>query len=692
MYIAVLKFNKTMESLLKKSCYIAGSQYRNLLQNACKAIEYFYVLKSSGMLQEYCQKNKLCKKEIERALYLFAYSDKLIKQHNEAYITETMISEKDYLDHILDEDDPDILLDEDQRKVVLTDEDHCLVIAGAGAGKTTTVAAKVKYLVDRKDVKPSEILVVSFTNKAVQELRDKINTSLHIPCPVTTFHACGNAILRKQQEERLNITDPSKLYYVLQEYFKKDVLKNESTVNALVLFFSCYFDPDNTGKNLQTFMNTVSSAGYSTLKGDIGEYAHHVMDHKTKKKVTIQNEVLRSYQEVQIANFLYLHGIEYTYEPVYRYPVRYARKPYTPDFLLTQENKKVYLEHFGISEDGQNDRFSKEQLDLYKKAINDKILLHRKHGTALIYTFSSYKDGMSLMHHLEELLVENGFVLRQRSNQEIIEKLTAQEENRYIRKMISLMTRFIHNFKTDGYVLEDFDRMYYSTNNVRNRLFLNICKDGYIEYEKYLKSVHGVDFEDMINESARLLKEMDSDSYKLDFKYIIVDEYQDISRQRFDLVEALSKVCNAKVIAVGDDWQSIYAFSGSDITLFTHFLQKVGYAEMLKITSTYRNSQEIIDIAGNFIQKNTSQIIKELKSNKHIQDPVIIYTYDSTRKKYKDTNTHGEQYNLAHAVETALEQIIAFNKQEKKPENSSILLLGRFGSLPEYYLYDGTCL
>ena len=698
MYIAVLKFNKTMESLLKKSCYIAGSQYRNLLQNACKAIEYFYVLKSSGMLQEYCQKNKLCKKEIERALYLFAYSDKLIKQHNEAYITETMISEKDYLDHILDEDDPDILLDEDQRKVVLTDEDHCLVIAGAGAGKTTTVAAKVKYLVDRKDVKPSEILVVSFTNKAVQELRDKINTSLHIPCPVTTFHACGNAILRKQQEERLNITDPSKLYYVLQEYFKKDVLKNESTVNALVLFFSCYFDPDNTGKNLQTFMNAVSSAGYSTLKGDIGEYVHHVMDHKTKKKVTIQNEVLRSYQEVQIANFLYLHGIEYTYEPVYRYPVQYARKPYTPDFLLTQGNKKVYLEHFGISEDGQNDRFSKEQLDLYKKAINDKILLHRKHGTALIYTFSSYKDGMSLMHHLEELLVENGFVLRQRSNQEIIEKLTAQEENRYIRKMISLMTRFIHNFKTDGYVLEDFDRMYYSTNNVRNRLFLNICKDGYIEYEKYLKSVHGVDFEDMINESARLLKEMDSDSYKLDFKYIIVDEYQDISRQRFDLVEVLSKVCNAKVIAVGDDWQSIYAFSGSDITLFTHFLQKVGYAEMLKITSTYRNSQEIIDIAGNFIQKNTSQITKELKSNKHIQDPVIIYTYDSTRKKYKDTNTHGEQYNLAHAVETALEQIIAFNKQEKKPENSSILLLGRFGfdgdrlersGLFEYTKYQG---
>lgn len=58
---------------------------------------------------------------------------------------------------------------------------------------------------------------------------------------------------------------------------------------------------------------------------------------------------------------------------------------------------------------------------------------------------------------------------------------------------------------------------------------------------------------------------------ELDFKYIIVDEYQDISRQRFDLTKELSKICQAKIIAVGDDWQSIYAFSGSDISLFTHF-------------------------------------------------------------------------------------------------------------------------
>ena len=152
------------------------------------------------------------------------------------------------------------------------------------------------------------------------------------------------------------------------------------------------------------------------------------------------------------------------------------------------------------------------------------------------------------------------------------------------------------------------------TQNVRSRLFLDICADCYLEYEKWLKENKAVDFEDMINESARILNEVMEMKQKLHFKYVIVDEYQDISRQRFDLTKALSEVTDAKIIAVGDDWQSIYAFSGSDITLFTKFEEKMGYAKMLKIVHTYRNSQDVIDIAGNFIQKNKEQIEKQLIS------------------------------------------------------------------------------
>ena len=260
-----------------------------------------------------------------------------------------------------------------------------------------------------------------------------------------------------------------------------------------------------------------------------------------------------------------------------------------------------------------------------------------------------------------------------------MEKLITSEENRYIRKLITLIMRFITNFKVNGYTADDFNRMYHSTQNVRTRLFLNICNDCYLEYERYLKENNAVDFQDMINESARILREIEEMKQKLDFKYVIVDEYQDISRQRFDLVSALHKVTDAKIIAVGDDWQSIYAFSGSDITLFTKFAEKMGYAKLLKIVRTYRNSQEVIDIAGSFIQKNEEQIQKDLISPKHIEDPVIIYTYDSKRKDRNGDRRSGVNYAIAHAVETALGQIIEYNKAEGKPYDSSILLIGRFG-------------
>lgn len=668
-----------MKAMLEETRYIAKKDFQDHLLEEKKIIEYFDVLQRSGLLDTFCRKNGMGTAAAEEILEQYEKFGELVDQHNENYIQQAMIQEKDYLDHILADVDPAIDLDEDQRRVILTEEDYCLVIAGAGAGKTTTVAAKVKYLVEKKQIDPSQILVVSFTNKAVEELRDKVNRDLNIACPIATFHSTGNAILRKQNPEPLNIVDSSKLYYVLQDYFRTAVLKNEGLVNNLILFFASYFDAPYEGNDLNTFFNKIAKSNFSTIRSDLDEFKCQILDSRTKKTVTIQNELLRSHQEVEIANFLYLNQIDYEYEPLYQYNILFAKKPYTPDFLIRQGEKIAYIEHFGITQDGKNDRFSDDQLVAYKKAINDKVQLHRQHGTDLIYTFSKYNDRRPLLEHLKEELEKNGFELRTRSNKEVMEKLVTTEENRYIRKLLNLICRFITNFKTNGYQADEFTRMYHSTQNVRTRLFLDICNDCYLEYERYLKEHNAVDFQDMINESARILREVKEMRQQLDFKYIIVDEYQDISRQRFDLVTALSEVTNAKIIAVGDDWQSIYAFSGSDITLFTKFAEKMGYAELLKIVNTYRNSQEVIDIAGNFIQKNKMQITKELKSPKRIEDPVIIYTYDGTLKKPNEDNRAGVNYAIAHAVEVALEQIIEFNRKEGKTEDSSILLLGRFG-------------
>lgn len=672
-------FESKLDHLLKEDRYLARSDYSTILTDSMDVQKHFQALRNGGILPEYCKKYCVEPAGLSIAAKKLESFGEQIDWHNKEFLASAKAKEKKYLDSILIDVDPNIVLDENQRDVVLTDEDYCLVIAGAGAGKTTTVAAKVKYLVDKKHIDPKQILVISFTNKAVEELKDKINKALLIDCPITTFHSAGNAIIRKTVNQKLNIVDSTKLYYVLSDYFKGNLLKNERMVNNLVLFFGSYFDAPYEGDDLNLFFNSVANARYETLRSDLNEYIYEVSDTRSKRQVTISNEVLRSRQEVEIANFLYLNNIEYLYEPIYPFNIQYARKPYTPDFVIRQGDRIAYLEHFGITESGENNRFSSDEIESYKRAIKDKISLHKQHGTTLIYTFSQYKDHRTIAEHLKEKLEINGFELHPRPQREIVEKLVSSEQSRYIRKLVDLVCRFISNFKTNAYADEDFIRMSNSTKNVRTKLFLDICRECYLEYQRFLTENDAVDFQDMINESARILREVREMKQKLDFKYIIVDEYQDISRQRFDLTKELSAVTKAKIIAVGDDWQSIYAFSGSDITLFTKFSEKMGYGKLLKIVNTYRNAQEVIDIAGNFIQYNTSQIQKELVSPKSIADPVIIYTYDSIRKEKTANSRSGVNYAIAHAVEVALGQILDYNKLEGKSNKSNILLLGRFG-------------
>lgn len=182
--LAVEEFNKKLCELLAKDDYISVRNYSFLIEQFSKVDKTFITINDSGLLSTYCKKNKIKFDFINTFLTSFKNLKNIVSSHNKEFVETSMVKQKKYLDEILFNIDKNIVLDEDQRKVVLTDEDYCLVIAGAGAGKTTTVAAKVKYLVDKKNIKPEEILIISFTNKAVGELKDKINKALNIPCPI----------------------------------------------------------------------------------------------------------------------------------------------------------------------------------------------------------------------------------------------------------------------------------------------------------------------------------------------------------------------------------------------------------------------------------------------------------------------------------------------------------------------------
>ena len=194
-----------------------------------------------------------------------------------------------------------------------------------------------------------------------------------------------------------------------------------------------------------------------------------------------------------------------------------------------------------------------------------------------------------------------------------------------------LIITFINLFKTNNFNIDYFLKIKKDKNIIR------IIIDIYLLYDEELKSTNSLDFNDMIKVAIERVKEKSIKS----MKYIIIDEYQDTSYVRYLLIKAIKEKTKAKLLCVGDDYQSIYRFTGCNLEMFIRFKKYFKHSKILKINNTYRNSQELINIAGFFIQKNKKQIYKVLKSNKHIDKPIkIMYGNDLNKllKKVKENN------------------------------------------------------
>ena len=663
------EYKKNIEILLSKDDYISKKDYTNIYNDNKKIIDKLILMDSESVLQSWCKNNKTDYIELKELIDFYSSTEQLISKHNNVFLERHLISDGEYLDKILIKDDPNIKLDEEQRRVVLSDEDYTLVIAGAGAGKTTTIEAKVKYLIDKKNVNPDKILIISFTRKATKELQDRCK-KLGLPVVISTFHSIANTIIKGTEDEKYNIATGDVMFTSIKKFLLENT-NDESFVKKILLFFASYLQVPPGEDNLALLINELNKNDCSTMRADIAKTIEDFQKKQETNRRTIKDEKVRSAEECRIANFLFINGIDYEYEPVYQYGFKDTIKPYCPDFLIKQFDKEIYLEHFGISEDGKNPRFSSEELETYKKHVNDKIILHKQHGTKLIYTFSKYNDGRDTIAHLKEELQKAGISFEFKNSKEVYKAIIQNIEDKYFNKFIQLVCVFISRFKTNNFTPSKFDEWKVSLKDERTKLFINICYQCYLAYMAELKSTNSIDFEDMINNASNILENKINSGEKLPYDYIFVDEYQDISLQRFDLCERLSKCSNAKIIAVGDDWQSIFRFSGAKVELFTKFEEMMGYANVLKITKTYRNSQELIDIAGSFVMVNNEQIKKELKSNKSISDPVLLMSYKDT---YDKDDTDKPIDRMCQAIEKSLDVIVKTNGKE-----GSVLFVGRYG-------------
>lgn len=192
-----------------------------------------------------------------------------------------------------------------------------------------------------------------------------------------------------------------------------------------------------------------------------------------------------------------------------------------------------------------------------------------------------------------------------------------------------LIATFINLFKSNNYLISHFNyilkKMKYFINikkHYHDKYLILIILNIYLLYEDELQKENALDFNDMINKSITVLKKY---GLKKNWKYIIIDEFQDTSLTKLNMIKELIKITNAKFLAVGDDFQSIYRFTGCDLNIFLSFPNYFTDAKIFQIINTYRNPQELINVAGSFIMKNKYQQQKQLKSYKHLSKPIIIY-------------------------------------------------------------------
>ena len=213
------------------------------------------------------------------------------------------------------------------------------------------------------------------------------------------------------------------------------------------------------------------------------------------------------------------------------------------------------------------------------------------------------------------------------STDEYLKVLDDKKEE--INKFINVVSTFIKLYKCNGYEISYFkDMLDKLSKKILKKIdcyYILIIFNIYIKYSQYLTDNNEYDFDDLIVEATKIVKES---AYIKKFRYIIIDEYQDSSYIRFNLIKKIVNYNNSYFMAVGDDFQSIYKFSGSDIGLFINFQNYFKNGHILKIQTTYRNSQELVNVAGDFIMQNKKQIRKEMKSNSHVRKPIKIVYYE----------------------------------------------------------------
>ena len=524
-------------------------------------------------------------------------------------------------------------LNDQQKHAVISEDKRLLVLAGAGSGKTKTLLQKLIYLIEEKGASPSSILAITFTKNATNEMLDRL-----------IMAADESGAYEKQLfDKRKSIAEKDRERYYQQKKYKwidgltvktfhgfcYNILRNygvnEFDNKFKIIGDAKRDDEDELAKHVapetvfEVFHKLLIEACEDTeyllnLKRYILDYIIDKIHLKQidpnylpkdgKYYTTLDNTKVRSKSEQFIADWLYRHSIKYEYEPL----LNVKDFSFTPDFYIPEAN--LYIEH--ISDKSFSMKNKEEQI--------------QKGNLLLVKTFEAMTKDSALFNHTLDKIVKN----RLPSDYHKTVSINFKEEFNGYHEDVKDFVRQIMRI-TDMIKVENID-MDSVLDNARNdqhervRNFYELAIPVVRKYLHYCTDKSYLDFNDLISRSTSLFQNHSdiANKYKSKYQYILVDEFQDVNNLQVELIKLLL-TDDTQLFCVGDDWQSIYGFRGSNVSYIVEFENHFTDAKTIKLNLNYRSTQNIVGASNEVIRHNKFKVEKDVQASKMSEHKIVVF-------------------------------------------------------------------
>ncbi|WDE09840.1 UvrD-helicase domain-containing protein [Thalassomonas haliotis] len=614
----------------------------------------------------------------KRLQYLAKWSEKDLQQYRQDFIRHQQNHFADFFHQV--EANP---LTQQQQVACITDEHNNLVLAGAGTGKTSVMVGRTGYLLRSRQADAGEILLLAFGNKAAKEMDERLKQRLgRDDIKASTFHALGQTIITKVEGKAPDLTPLARDENAKQQWLEQQL--NQRLTGAA---------PDSDYPDLVlAYLERYRYPRRTTF--DFTTLAQHIAYLKDNRIKSLSGDKVHSYGELLIADYLFKTGISYHYRQPYTPPNKHRDtpapalktadfRPYKPAFYLPEYDIVIEFRH--INPDGKTPDFIDGKN--YQEEISAQRQFHKNNNSGLIELDQTLLSSGQLPRALEQQLKKYALASTPVSNQALLDKFS---DNGALEKLGQLLSKMLTLYKAGNFNKNSLGKHIkaFFANKPEGLLHggadqvdltLQLLAPLYQAYQAMLARQEQIDFDDMITKATAYIQ---SGQFTSPWSYIMVDEFQDISAPRAKLVKALrDAVSRASLFCVGDDWQAIYRFAGSDVSLTRHFAAYFGQTSITTLDKTFRFNNSICDVASRFISQNPAQLTKKLTTFNRVKTPAVTLIKLSLTGLPGSENNKSQNSTILTPVNDILKDISMTRTKLAREKSCSVLLLARYHHL-----------